>query len=113
MDSVFYDIKDGLKYIFASKTLTNSILYMLIIGIVAMNSDIIIPVFAKEILHKGVSGYSLLLSAMGIGSLLGSIFFTAKKNSNIRSNKVFKYGVSLSIFSIITGLLPNYYLASS
>lgn len=110
-DNIFNEIKEGLKYVFSSKVLTNAVISMLIIGTIAMNSDIIIPVFAKEVLHKEVGGYSLLLSAMGVGSLLGSIFFTSRKDSNIGSDKILKYGIFLSIFLIITGLFHNYYLS--
>lgn len=110
-DNIFNEIKEGLKYVFSSKVLTNAVISMLIIGTIAMNSDIIIPVFAKEVLHKEVGGYSLLLSAMGVGSLLGSVFFTSRKDSNIGSDKILKYGIFLSIFLIITGVFHNYYLS--
>lgn len=110
-NNIFYEIKEGLKYVFSSKVLTNGIISMLIIGTIAMNSEIIIPVFVKETLHMEVGGYSLLLSAMGVGSLLGSIFFTANKESNISSDKILKYGILLGLFLIITGLFPNYYLS--
>lgn len=110
-DNIFYEIKVGLKYVFSNKVLTNAVISMLIIGTIAMNSDIIIPVFVKEVLHKEVGVYSLLLSAMGCGSLLGSIFFTSRKDSNMGSNNILKYGILLSIFLTITGLFPNYYLS--
>lgn len=110
-NNIFYEIKEGLKYVFSSKILANAVISMLIIGTIAMNSDIIIPVFVKEVLHKEVGGYSLLLSAMGIGSLLGSLHFTSKRDSHIGSDKILKYGILLGIFLTITGLFPNYYLS--
>ncbi|MDP4144034.1 MAG: MFS transporter [Bacillota bacterium] len=109
--NIFYEIIAGLKYVFSNKILANAVLSMLIIGTIAMNSDIIIPVFVKESLHKEVGGYSLLLSAMGVGSLFGSVYFTSKKGYKIESNSIIKFGVLLGMFLALTGIFHNYYLS--
>jgi len=45
-----------------------------------MNTNVLFPVFADEVLHQGVNGYGFLLSAMGIGSLVGALLVATKIN---------------------------------
>lgn len=109
--NIMSDIKDGLKYVFSSNILSSAVVSMLVIGTLAMNNDIIIPVFAKEVLKKGAAGYGVLLSAMGAGSLVGSLFFSLKKGSGFDSKSIFRNALILCLCLIIISLLNNYYLA--
>ncbi|ADY55355.1 major facilitator superfamily MFS_1 [Syntrophobotulus glycolicus DSM 8271] len=108
--NVFHEIKDGLKYIYAKEILFQAILSMLIVGTIAMNSDVIIPVFAKEVLKQQAGGYSLLLSSMGVGSLIGSLIFAGRSKITFEKQNLMKTSLLLSVFLVFTGLLQNYYL---
>ncbi|HEX3048609.1 MAG TPA: MFS transporter [Bacillota bacterium] len=108
---IFHEIVDGLKYIFSKPILSNAVIAMLIVGTIAMNSDVIIPVFAKETFHQQASGYSFMLSAMGIGSLIGSLIFAVKRRAEFIERMLFKSAILLSLFLIVTGLMYYYYFA--
>lgn len=108
---IFHEIVDGLKYIFSKPILSNAVIAMLIVGTIAMNSDVINPVFAKETFHQQASGYSFMLSAMGIGSLIGSLIFAVKRRAEFIERMLFKSAILLSVFLIVTGLMYYYYLA--
>jgi hypothetical protein len=45
------DVREGIRYIAANKILLSTIFAMAAIGTFAMNSDVLIPVFAGEVLH--------------------------------------------------------------
>ncbi|MEQ8154094.1 MAG: MFS transporter [Clostridiaceae bacterium] len=109
--NILNEIGDGLKYIYSKEILLETVLSMLIVGTIAMNSDVIIPVFAKEVMKQKAGGYSLMLSAMGIGSLIGSLFFAGRKNVIFKKHNLFKIALFVSVFLIITGMLQNYYLS--
>jgi len=109
--NIIYDIKDGLKYVFSSRVLFNAVISMLIVGTIAMNSDVLIPVFAKEVLKQQATGYSFMFSSMGIGSLLGSLIFASSKKGQFGKQMLFKSSIMLAIFSVTTGFSHNYYLS--
>lgn len=108
---VLYEITDGLKYIFSKKVLSEAVISMLIVGTVAMNSDIIIPVFVKQVLKQEAAAYGIMLSAMGLGSLAGSLIFAVGKRGGFGRGVLVKSAFMLCFFLVATGLMPNYYLA--
>lgn len=110
-ENIVHDIKDGLKYVFSNRRLSNAVILMLAVGIIAMNSDVIIPVFAREVLHQQASGYGFLMSAMGIGSLLGSLIFATRRKGGFDDSMLYKSSILLSTFLVLTGFIHNYYLS--
>jgi predicted MFS family arabinose efflux permease len=43
-------------------------------ALLAMPYHVLVPIFAKEILGRGAEGYGVLMSAAGVGAVLGSLF---------------------------------------
>lgn len=70
---VLSQIAGGLRYVFKNDTLILNMLSMAVFCTFAMNNDVIIPVFAREVLGRGADGYTGLLSASGIGAFVGAI----------------------------------------
>ncbi|OPY59580.1 MAG: putative multidrug-efflux transporter [Pelotomaculum sp. PtaU1.Bin035] len=105
---VLTDIKEGLKYIYKHDILLNSILLMAIIGTFAMNFNVLVPVFAKEILKQKETGFGFLMSFMGIGSFIGALFIASisKPGPNKRFFNILP--VAIAIFLIITGITRIY-----
>jgi MFS family permease len=101
----------GLKYITASKVLLNSVLIILAVGTFAMNSDIIIPVFAQEVLHKHASGYGFLLSAMGVGSLIGATIVSSRSKRRPTGKLLFGSGILECLLYMVLGFVHSYWLS--
>ncbi len=65
-------VKDGLKYAAGHQRLWLPLLMMLVVGLLAFNFAVILPVFAKDT-GKGTAGtYGLLTTMLSIGAVLGS-----------------------------------------
>jgi predicted MFS family arabinose efflux permease len=106
--SLLTDVREGLKYVVSSKVLLSAVLAMLAIGTFAMNSNVLMPVFAREVLHKPASGYSFLLSAMGMGSFIGSIIVSSKSKNGPNKTVLFGSAIILCILYMIMGEVHNY-----
>ncbi|HEY9060246.1 MAG TPA: MFS transporter [Pseudobacteroides sp.] len=107
------NIKDGLKYIYNSKILFNTILTMTVIGIFGMNFSVLVPVFAKEILKQQEAGFGFLMSFMGIGSFVGAMFVatTSKSDTKKLINFIlYIMPLAVGVFLIVTGFMRNYIL---
>lgn len=85
--SIVPEIKDGLLFVFKKEELFKPLLILLIMNVFAMNFSVLIPVFAKDHLGKGAAEYGLLMSALGLGSVVGAIFIamsSKKRPSQLR-----------------------------
>lgn len=87
------DILEGLRYIKENADIRLTALLMIIVCTLAYNNNVIIPVYAKNVLNQGAQGYSNLLSATGIGSLIAAILMAYLARFGI--NKKLYLGVCL------------------
>ena len=83
---------------------------MAAIGTFAMNSDVMIPVFAGEVLHKQVSGYSIMLTAMGLGSFIAALVVSSKAKKGPNRKLLFGSGIVVCLFYMLLGMVHNFYL---
>ncbi|MFH1621583.1 MAG: MFS transporter [Candidatus Omnitrophota bacterium] len=103
------DLKGGINFIKANR------IYIILISIVGAISlfgfsySILLPVFAKNILGLEIKGYGLLMSASGVGSLLGGFMLASlnksKSQIKILSFTLIVFAVSLILFSLTTSLV--------
>ena len=67
------ELMDGVRYA------TRTPLVALILGLVfavstfAMNHGVLVPLFAREVLHEGVHVFGLLMAALGAGAVVGAV----------------------------------------
>ncbi|KRL05890.1 permease of the major facilitator superfamily protein [Liquorilactobacillus oeni DSM 19972] len=70
------DILEGLHYVTSHAEIKLVAEMMVIISTLNFNNNVIIPIYAKEVLHEGAQGYANLLSATGIGSLVAAFLMS-------------------------------------
>lgn len=107
---IFMEVKNGLKYIRNQKQVYYAILAMLIIGTFAMNTNVLIPVYAADVLNQGARGFSFLLSAMGAGALTGSLYFAARSQSRLKGNAIAVYSAVSAMSLVAAGFTRNYFI---
>ncbi len=71
--SIGKDIKEGLSYIKSNKVALMLILIVFSISLFALPYVWLMPVFARDVLRVGETGYSQLMMAVGAGGLVGGI----------------------------------------
>lgn len=67
------DIREGLSYIRRTPLILSLNVLMALISTFVLNFNVVVPVMAKQVLHYDAEGYSMLMSAMGVGALVGAI----------------------------------------
>lgn len=77
--NIFEELKEGFSYTRGSKPIRNLILFIAISSIFGMSFMVILPIFAKEILKGGAQTLGFLMSASGVGALIGSFYLAARK----------------------------------
>jgi MFS family permease len=66
-------VREGLRYVWATPDLKVPLLAMAMVGVFAFNFTVTLPLLAKFTFHGGAGLYSLLLAAMGAGAVLGGL----------------------------------------
>lgn len=78
--NVIEQIKEGIKYSFESDQIRIILVYLAIASAVGMSFPVLMPIFAKEILHGGAQTLGFLMSSSGVGSLFGALYLATKKS---------------------------------
>ncbi|HTE85829.1 MAG TPA: MFS transporter, partial [Dehalococcoidia bacterium] len=65
-------LADGLRFVRRSPLLMTMMVLAMTLGMFAWNTNVIIPLFAAQVLHRGPEGYGVMTSAMGVGSVLAA-----------------------------------------
>jgi len=95
--NVFEEFREGLKYVYDSLPMRNIIIFLATASLVGMSYIVLMPIFAKEILHGNAQTLGFLLSAAGVGALFGALYLAGKKS-------VLGLGKWICIASLILGL---------
>lgn len=73
-------LREGFRYIAATPLVRDTLLMMAIVGTLSYEFVVILPLLAEFTFHAGASGYAGLMSAMGLGSIVGGLY-TAQRTA--------------------------------
>jgi len=102
---------EGFTYVWKDWRMRTILMLFAIVGIFGWSYSVVMPAFAREVLHVDESGYGMLLSANGIGALLGALTVASIGQ---RANRRWLVFGGLWVFSamlLLLALVRNYYLA--
>jgi MFS family permease len=66
-------VMEGFRYLAGHRRVRILLLLFCVVGIFGWSYSVLLPAYATDILHVGESGYGVLLSANGLGALLGAL----------------------------------------
>ncbi len=110
--SMYNSLAQGMKFIWHQGSMVALIVLAFLMTFLAMPMRTYIPVFVKDIFHRGPETYGNLLSLMGVGSICGSLAMAGL--SNMRSKGRFALisliclGAGIATFSLSTSLPVSY-----
>jgi len=80
-------LKEGVRYAMSVKPIRNLLLLLGVTAGLGFQYMVLLPVYARDILHAGPGAYGLMVSAFGIGSLLSAGWMTRKlERGDLRRN---------------------------
>jgi len=110
--TILKDINEALRYIRDTPVLRVTILLVAVVGVFATNFNVLVPVFARQELHKDAAGFGLLLSSFGAGALIGAISLALMSRLGPKPAFLLGGGMGLSISLILIGLQRGYGLTA-
>jgi predicted MFS family arabinose efflux permease len=111
-ESIFSSLKQGIKFIRSQTAMEALTILAFCMTSLSMPLRTYIPVFVKDIFHRGPETYGNLLSVMGVGSIIGSLLVASKGNMNNKGRfaltVLIGLGAGISVFSFSRWLPLSY-----
>jgi MFS family permease len=93
---IMTELKEGFRYTFGFPPIKHLLILLSISSLMGMSYSVLMPVFAKEILHGASHTYGFLMGAAGFGALTGALFLASRKS-------VLKLGTIVPVSALIFG----------
>jgi MFS family permease len=90
-------LAEGFRYTFHSVPIRTLLFLLATLSLVGFPFLVLLPAYAKEILHGGADTLGFLMSGLGAGALLGALYMARRKS-------VIGLGRVISVFAITMGL---------
>ena len=103
-------LRAGLRYVWSTPTLRAPLLVMAVIGTFTYEFQVMLPVLARSTFGTDAGGLSLLLGAMGAGSVIGGLVAAGTIRPSAR--RVGTAGLALGILVIVAAAMPSLVLTA-
>ena len=77
---VLQGIREGFSYAFGFTPIRSILLLLALVSLIGMPYRVLMPVFARDILHGGPHTLGFLMGSSGLGALVGSIYLASRKS---------------------------------
>jgi MFS family permease len=78
-------LREGFRYVARTPKLAVPLLMMGLVGMLAYEFQVTLPVVAKQVFHGGAEVYGLMTAAMGIGAVAGGLMTAARGKTGMRA----------------------------
>lgn len=111
--SAFEEMKVGLKYVWHHPVILSLVTIVAIFSIFGMPYAVLMPIFARDILHLQAKGFGLLMTSVGIGAIIGAISLATFSQMQRRGIYVLVSGLVFTVAVTVFSLSHNLALSIS
>jgi MFS family permease len=105
---ILKDMQEGFIYAFGFPPIKHLILLLAVVSLMVMPYTVLMPVFAKEILHGGSNTFGYLMGGAGFGALLGGLYL-ASRRTILRMSSLVPISAAVSGIGLISFSLSRYF----
>ncbi len=111
--SALTDVMDGLRYVWRNPPVFGLILLSIVPFLFGMPLNTLLPAFNEDILGGGAEDLGLLMSAMGVGAIIGSLMLAAMGELRHKGAWLIATCVGWGAFTIAVGWSQTIYFAAA
>jgi MFS family permease len=78
--SMLYELREGVSYAVSSVPIRAILLLIALVSLMGMPYAVLMPVFAKEVLHGGPHTFGFLMGASGVGAFVGTMYLASRRS---------------------------------
>lgn len=106
-EDIFEELLEGFRYSNSIEPIKKALSYLAVSSFIGMSFQVLMPIFAKEILHGSAQTLGFLMSAGGIGALIGALRLASKKDNKGLSKGIFKASIMFALALIGLSFMHN------
>ena len=92
-------VRAGLRYVRRTPELIVPLVMIAVIGTLAWEFQVTIPLLARNTFHKGAGTYGLMASVMGGGAVIGGLFAASRQGPRARALSLAAIGWGIAILA--------------
>jgi MFS family permease len=77
-ESPLESLLNGFRFAMNDRPIRSTLLLMSMLSLFGLQYSVFMPIFAEDVLHSGARGLGFLMSAAGVGAVLGALQFAAR-----------------------------------
>jgi MFS family permease len=104
-------MKEGFNYAFGFAPIKHLLLLLGVVSLMGSSYQVLMPVFAKEILHGNSSTFGFLMGAAGLGALAGAVFL-ASRETVLKLGRIIPAAAAIFGVGLIALSMTKYFPAS-
>jgi MFS family permease len=98
-------VRAGLRYVRATPELAVPLALMALVGTLGFNFQVILPLLARFSFDGGATAYATLVSAMGVGSVIGALLTGARGRADARI--IAAAALAFGLLALLAALMPS------
>ena len=97
---ILHELQEGFMYAYRFGPIRSILLLLALVSLMGMPYSVLVPVFAKEILHGGAHTFGFLMTAAGSGALVGTLYLASRQSVRglgwviVRATILFAVGIA-------------------
>ena len=92
-------VREGLRYVRSTPELLIPLLMIAVVGTLAWEFQVTLPLMASKVFHGGAATYGLMASLMGVGAVVGGLISAARPRPRTRALCLAAIGWGLAILA--------------
>jgi MFS family permease len=105
-------LREGLRYVRGRPDLRLTMVLMFAVGTFGLNFQITSALLAKQVFHRGASGYGVLSTSLAIGACVGAVLAT-RRTKRPTTHFLLVTATAFSAAEIVSGMLPTFWLSAA
>jgi MFS family permease len=98
-------LREGFRYAWSERAVRIPLLMMAVIGTLAFNFQVVIPLIAIKTFAAGAGGTALFLSAMGAGAVLGGLSVASRRGVSHR--RLISLALVMGVMILVAAMAPT------
>ena len=99
-------LRDGLRYVRRRAELWLPLLLMVVVGAIAYNFSVLLPLLSRFTFHRGAAGYGEMFSVLSVGAVVSGLIVAASGRASQRIAAIAALALGLS--TAVVAVMPSF-----
>jgi MFS family permease len=109
--SVWESVIEGMQYVWANRVILHLLSVVAAMSLWGLPYVTLLPIFARDILHRGATELGYLMSSSGVGAVMGALLLARLGDFSFKGRMVLAGGMMFALSVFAFALSKNYHLS--